>query len=154
VSGVKGRSGRRTYDYDSLVVNLDDWLPQSYDQAVRFGDIVAFLGLTPKLVRKIIHHHRNVLGDESHALLCRADGSSHWYWLSIDPDEIKRYDGVRINDSKTRLTTINKVAKRGVKNTDGRSVEGQEHRTIAKHVGRLLEDIEDLHLYVQEHLSA
>lgn len=132
-----------------LALELDAWLPGTYEAAVRdnitIHAIADELDITPAVARDVIRYHRREFGGATYAILVKQlDRDTYVYWLSQDPVEIADYETRRIDgDTLSRLYTLHKVCQRGVEIADGRTVEGKRVRIIAKTVNRMIEDIED-----------
>ena len=96
---------------------------------------------------RIVRALRLTLGNgDSINLTCEPNGPKQlWlYRLSGTYDAARPWTANRLGDMECRLETIAGVSKSLVAATDGRSADGRKARLIAKTVGRLTEDLQEM----------
>src|SRR5262245_756981 len=87
---------------------------------------------------------RLMLGDADEiAFICEPDGwMNAWtYKLVGTTEDASPWTKNRVQDSKSRLVTMQATATALVRGTDGRTPEGKEARIIERHTTRALEDL-------------
>lgn len=111
------------------------------------ADFADAAGIKVASAQDAVTRLRKALGSDTINLICAptTPGQKWEYRLVGTLDDAKWWASNRLDDAETRLTTINSVANSLVSATDGRTVEGRRARTIRKVVGRLIEDLQDIH---------
>jgi len=79
-------------------------------------------------------------------LVCEPQGTGElWRYRLVGTHEAAgSWNANRLGDIESRLVTVAGVARSLVAGSDGRSVGGRKSRLIAKVVGRLIEDLDEL----------
>lgn len=89
---------------------------------------------------------RKTFEDDTINLVCdpAGDGGRWIYRLVGTFKEAKPWIKNRLDDTESRLVTINSVATSSVNGSDGRTLEGRRARLIEKTTRRLIEDLVEL----------
>lgn len=107
-------------------------------------EIAQHIGVSSDLAEEIIAYHRLTLSGDTALVHEQPTQGDHWYVVTGDPEKITRWVRVRLRDGDSRMRTILEVARVAVRVTDGRTGEGKRARRFVKHVGRLIEDIDEI----------
>lgn len=102
------------------------------------------LGLGIDETRQVIYYHRRTLCHDQALIHEQVGQGHHHYLVTSDPDRILGWVRVRLRDNDTRLRTVYEVAQVAVRVTDGRTRTGRIAKRMVKHIGRLIEDIDDI----------
>ena len=126
--------------------NLFDLVVASPD-GVTVSQMMAEMDLTKKQAGVAIRDLRLFLGEyDGVNLPCvpQKPGEEWVYHLAGTLDDVREWAISRINDTVSRLLTMDAVMSSIVEATDGRSLEGRKARIIERSLARLLEDIETM----------
>lgn len=107
-------------------------------------EIASRLGVSFDTASEVIAYHRLTLSGDTALIHEQPTQGDHWYVVTGDPERITRWVRVRLRDGDSRLRTILEVALVAVRVTDGRTGEGRRARRFVKHIGRLIEDIDEI----------
>ena len=133
-------------DYDDVAGELFDFAVTRPDG---FTNEEALPVLNLKRIEqfnKAVRRLRLILEDDTIQLVCDPQGSGEdWlYRLVGNLDDAGPWVNNRLRDLNARLETQHAVAKSLVTATDGRTIEGRKARLVAKTLGRLREDLDDV----------
>ncbi len=124
--------------------SLEAQVLDTYCQTPRkLCEIMCHLDLNYVDAREIIQYHRHNLSGTA-ALVQWRSGEESYYEVTGDPEKITQWVLSRLREGDTRLMTILAVAQVAARVTSGRSTVGRMARKYVKHIGRLVEDIEEI----------
>lgn len=112
-------------------------------------EVAEHLGLSVGYTEVLIHRLREVLGNtEDVNIPAEPPGyRGPWYYKVVGTmDETQPWADFMLANAETRIETLHSTAKSMVSATDARTREGRKVRAIAKQLGRLIEDLDDIAL--------
>ena len=132
--------------------DLFDYLETQPD-GVTIEDIEAHLACGPRHAREAVHDLRAFLGNTDEAwVTCTPQGPrDRWLYSltsgarAVDPETPEgRWVVNRVGDCEARIGTMLSAMRTAVRGTSRGTVLGQKARVLARALGRLQEDLEDV----------